>query len=107
MLRENTFKHLYNTAYLRSFSATDKSHTLRNKHKLGKTLPVGRKVLLENHSFQDGKSKKLHELRSGPYTITRKITNVNYEITLDKDESHKSVVHRNHLIEYFPIEEKK
>ena len=106
LLRENNFKHLYNTAYLRSLSATDKSHTLRNKHKLGKTLPVGRKVLLENHSFQDGKSKKLHELRSGPYTITRKITNVNYEITLDKDESHKRVVHRNHLIEYFPNEEK-
>ena len=31
---------------------------------------------------------------------------MNYQITLDKDENHKKVFHPNHLIEYFPIEEK-
>ena len=29
--------------------------------------------------------KKMHELRSGPYTVTNKVTNVNYEIQLDSD----------------------
>ena len=41
----------------------------------------------------------------GPFTVTKPITNVNYEITLDKDNSVKKVVHRNHLIEYFSKEE--
>ena len=38
---------------------------------------------MENHSIEAGKPKKVQELRSGPYTVTRKITNVNYEIQLD------------------------
>ena len=59
---------------------------------------------MENHSFEDGKSKKLHELRSGPYEVTKKLTNVNYEIELVSNKTVKKVAHRNHLIEYFPIE---
>ena len=50
--------------------------------------------------------KKLQELRSGPYTVTNKVTNVNCEIQLDSDQTIKNAAHRNHLIEYFPIEEK-
>ena len=61
---------------------------------------------MENHSIEDGKSKKLQELRSGPYTVTNKVTNVNYEIQLDSDQTIKKTAHNNHLIEYFPIEEK-
>ena len=105
LLRENTFKHLYNTAYLGSLSVTNKTYTLRNKHKLGKALQVGRKVLLENHPFQDGKSKNCTKCEVD-LTLSQKITNVNYEITLDKEENHKKVLHRNHLIKYCPIEEK-
>ena len=37
--------------------------------------------------------------------LSQKITNVNYETTLDKDGNHQKLIHRNHLIEYFPIEE--
>ena len=59
---------------------------------------------MENHSFEDGKSKKLNELRSGPYDVTKKLTNVNYEIELVANKTDKKVAHRNHLIEYFPIE---
>ena len=36
-----------------------------------------------NHSIQDGKSMKLQEMQSGLYTVTRKVTNVVYEIRLD------------------------
>ena len=61
---------------------------------------------MENHYIEDGKSKKLQELRSGPYTVTNKVTNVNYEIQLDSDQTIKKTAHRNHLIEYIPIEEK-
>ena len=44
---------------------------------------------MENHSIEDGKSKKLQDLRSGPYTVTNKVTNVNYEIQLDSDQTIK------------------
>ena len=44
---------------------------------------------MQNHSIEDSKSKKLQDLRSGPYTITNKVTNVNYEIQLDSDQTIK------------------
>ena len=73
LARENQFKQIYKTAYNRSLEVNSKAHQNRNKHKLGKPLDVGQLVLMENHSFEDGKSKKLHELRSGPYEVTKKI----------------------------------
>ena len=106
LIRENQFKNIYNTAYKKSLENNAKIHKYRNKYRLGKPLEIGQKVLMENHSIEDGKSKKLQELQSGPYTVTNKITNVNYEIQLDSDQTIKKTAHRNHLIEYFPIEEK-
>jgi hypothetical protein len=50
------------------------------------------------------KSQKLSNLRTGPFTITKVITDVNYEITLDENSDVKRTVHRNHLVEYYPIE---
>ena len=57
---------------------------------------------MENHNVPFGKSQKLCELRSGPYIVTKVITKVNYEIALDTDPTRTLVVHRNHLVEYFP-----
>ena len=57
---------------------------------------------MEKHSFKDGESKMLHELRSGPYEVTQILT-VNNEIELVSNRNVKKVAHRNHLIEYFPI----
>ena len=37
-------------------------------------------------------------------SLTKPITNVNYEIIFDEDNSVKDVVHRNHPIEYYPKE---
>ena len=71
------------------------------RYKLAKTLRVGQKVILENHQVQFGKSQKLCELRSGPYTLTKVITKVNYEVALDSDPTRIQVVHRNHLVEFF------
>ena len=59
---------------------------------------------MENHLFEDGKSKKLQELRWGPYNVTKKMTIKNYEIEFASNKNVKKVAHRNHLIEYFPIE---
>ena len=50
------------------------------------------------------KSKKLLELRSGPYTVTKQTTKTTYEIVHDLTEQ-KKVVHINHLVEYFPKEQ--
>ena len=71
---------------------------------MGKQIKIGRKVLLENHAKGLLKSKKLLELRSGPYTVTKQITNNTYKIVHDSTEQ-KKVVHRNHLVEYFPKEQ--
>ena len=60
---------------------------------------------MENHQIELGKSKKLHELRSGPFNVEKKLTNVNYELTLDSNPASRKVAHRNHLVEYYPATE--
>ena len=103
--RENRFKRLYAETYRVSRETTDKANAHRNKHKLGKELQIGQKVLRENFNKELNKSKKLSSLRSGPYTVLRKITNTTYEIELDENPGKKLHSHRNHLIEYFPKDE--
>ena len=102
MDRENTFKKVYSETYEKSRTVLEKARQYRNRYKLAKRLKVGQKVLLEDHSTVIGVSKKLCELRTGPYTVTKVITEVTYEITLDNDPTVKKAVHRNHLIEYYP-----
>ena len=68
---ENQFKQIYKTEHNRSLEVISKAHQNRSKHKLGRLLDVGQLVLMENHSFEDEKSKKLHELRLGPYDVTK------------------------------------
>ena len=74
----------------------------RNKYNLAKPLRIGQKVILENHQVPFGKSQKLCKLRSGPYTVTKVITKVNYEDALDSDPTRIQVVHRNNFVEFFP-----
>ena len=104
-MRENQFKQIYNNAYKKSVENNNRAHQHRNKHKLGKPLEVGRKVLMENHQIELGTSKKLHELRSGPYSVAKKLTNVYYEGTLDSNPVTRKVAYRNHLVEYYPATE--
>ena len=59
LIRENQFKYIYNTAYKKSLENNAKIHKYRNKYKLGKPLEIGQKVLMENHSIENGKSKKI------------------------------------------------
>ena len=70
-MRENQFQQIYNNAYKKSLENKNRAHKHRNKHKLGKPLEVGQKVLMENHHIELGKSKKLHERRSAPYTVEK------------------------------------
>ena len=82
-----------------SLYVNSKAHQNRNKQKLCKPLDIGQIVLMENHSFVDGKFKKLHELRTGPYEDTKELTNVNYKIEIVSNKNLKKVAHRNHLFE--------
>ena len=68
-------------------------------------MRLDKKVLMENHQIELGTSKKLHELRSGPYTVAKKLTNVKYELTLDSIPVTRKVAHRNRLVEYYPATE--
>ena len=97
--RETQFKNIYRKVYRK---VNHRSLSYRNKYKLAKPLRVGQKVLLESHNVPFGKSQKLCELRSGAYIVTKVITKINYEIALDADPTRTQVVHRNHLVEYFP-----
>ena len=100
--RKTQFKHIFPKIYRKIREAYHRSLSYRNKYKLAKPLRVGQKVLLENHNVPFGRSQKLCELRSGPYIVTEVITEGYYETALDGDPTRTQVVHRNHLVEYFP-----
>ena len=69
---------------------------------MGKEMQLSQKVFRENFNKGLNKSKKLSSLRSGPYTVLRKITNTTYEIELDENPGKTLHSHGNHLIESFP-----
>ena len=104
--RENTFKTIYSNTYTKRRRTKNKAHKYRKRFKLGKPIPEGRKVLLESHSKELLKTKKLQKLRSGPYTVQRMLTNTTYEIKHDKTNEKKNV-HRNHIEPYYPRKEEK
>ena len=85
---------------------------LRQKHTSTETdlksddLSALDKVFLENHAQDLTKSQKLKQLRIGPFTVTKQITNTTYEIREDANPDNAKTTHRNHLIEYFPKEER-
>ena len=102
--RENDFQLIYSNTYTHCRRITNKAHMFRNQFKLEQPIKEGTKVLLENKSKPLLKSQKLLNLRSGLYTVIEKITEVTYGIQNDfKNE--KKIVHRNHIVEYFPKEQ--
>ena len=98
------FKNIYRKVYRQVREANHRSLSYRKKYKLAKPLRVEQKVVLENLINPFGKSQNLCELRSGPYIVTKVITKVNYEISFDAYPTRTPVVHRNHLVEYFPCD---
>ena len=80
---ENDFKLIYSNTYTHCRRITNKAHMFRNQFKLGRPIKEGTKVLLENRSKPLLKSQKLLNLRSGPYTVIEKITEVTYGIQND------------------------
>ena len=63
-------------------------------------------MFLENHEQDLTRSQKLKQLRVGPFTVTKQITKTTYEIREDANPDNVKTTHRNHLIEYFPKEER-
>ena len=55
-MRENPFKQIYN-AYKKSLENINRAHKNRNKHKLGKPLEIGQKILMENYQIEVGTPK--------------------------------------------------
>ena len=104
--RENDFKRIYSSTYQRCRQITSKAHEYRNRFKLGRPINIGQKVFLENHTADLSRSQKLKQLRVGPFTVTKQITNTTYEIRENANPDNVKVTHRNHLIEYFPKEER-
>ena len=104
--RENEFKRIYSSTYQRYRQITSKAHEHRNRFTLGRPISTGQKVFLENHAQDLTKSQKLKQLRVGPCTVTKQITNTTYEIREDAKPDNVKTTHRNQLIEYLPKEER-
>ena len=104
--RENELKRIYSSTYQRCRQITSKAHEHRNRFKLGRPISTGQKVFLEDHAQDLTRSQKLKKLRVGPFTVTKQITNTTYEIREDANHDNVKTTHRNHLIEYFPKEER-
>ena len=99
--RINQFKQLYAETHHMSRETTDNAKE-RRRLKLGKEWQVGQKVLRKNFTKKLNISKKMSFLRSGPYTVLRKIANTLYEMEVDENPGKALHSHRNHLIDYFP-----
>ena len=99
-------KRIYSSTYQRCRQITSKAHEYRNRFKLGRPINIGQKVFLENHTADLSRSQKSKQLGVGPFTVTKQITNTNYEIQEDANPDNIKVTHRNHLIEFFPKEER-
>ena len=77
--RENEFKRIYSSTHQRSRQITSKAQEQRNRFELGRPISFGQKVF-ENHAQDLTRSQKLKQLRVGPFTVTKQITNTTYEI---------------------------
>ena len=133
--REDEFKQNFSPTYQRCRLITSKAHELKSvsvlgpiqrrlvwplrkedtqnreafhifRYKLGRPISTGQKVFLENHAQDLTRSQKMKQLRVGPFTVTKQITNTTYEIREDANPDNLKTTHRNHLIEYFPKEER-
>ena len=69
-----------------------------DKRNLVRNFNVGDKVLLFDESVRRGRSKKLSSLWIGPYTIIKKLSDVNYSIQKGK---HKQTIHANRLKHFY------
>ena len=99
--RERTFKQIQSSTFERYREQTARSHTYRNRFKLGHHLEIGQKVLHENHKQDLTRSQKHQKRQLGPFTVTKRITITTYQIQDDKDPTVIKTVQRNHLVEYY------
>ena len=101
---ERTFKLFYLSAVEHCREQTARLRAYHNRFKLGHYLEIGQKVLYENHKQDLTRSQKLQQRKLGPFTITKRITNTTYQIQDDRDPTIVKIVHKNHLVEYYPKE---
>ena len=99
--REYEFKRIYSSTNQRCRQITSKADEHRNRFKLGRSISTGQKVFLENHAQDLTRSQKLKQLRVGPFTVTKQITNTTYETREDANPDNVSTTLRYHLIESY------
>ena len=98
--QELDFKRISSASFERCRELWARSHTYRNRFKLGQHLDKGQKILYENHRQDLSKSPNFHKRRLKPFTVTKLLTNRTYQIQDDRDPTILKTVHRNHLVEY-------
>ena len=97
--RERDFKRIYSATFGGCRRQTARSHAYRNRLKPGQHLDISQKVQYENHRQDHSKNQKFQQRRHGPFTVTKRLTNTNYQIQDDKDPTISKTVHQNHLVD--------
>ena len=72
---------------------------------MGHHLEVGQKVLYEDHKQDLTRNQTLQQRRPGPLTVTERIRSTTYQIQDDGGPPIFKLVHKNHLVEYYPRED--
>ena len=90
---------IYLSIYQRCSQITSKAHEYTNRFKLGRSIKIGQKVFLENHT-------KVETITCWPF-YSHKTNNEHYvrNSTEYANPDNINVTHRNHPIEYFPKDE--
>ena len=100
---EQNMKETYSNISFTMANTNEEKQMKRNKSRLGKNLDIGQQVYACDKQVPLGYSRKLKAYRHGPYTITKKLSNVTYKIRNSDDSTEQEIeIHRNNLIPYYP-----
>jgi hypothetical protein len=85
----------YKTVKQANRKSRQRNERLYNRKARLRNFHAGNLVYLYNPTVKPGLSRKFHQAWSGPYRITAKISDLNYEIVDQKNK--KQIVHVNRL----------
>lgn len=81
-------------------NVSEKQKKYREKTAVCKNIKVGDSVWLFTSSVKPGQSKKHSKFNSGPYTITGKLNEVNFKISLQSNLKLIQIVHVDRLTKF-------
>ena len=100
--RDKKHNEIYQKQQKKYYKDKNMNNQINSRFTPATDLKIGTFVLIPNFTTQKGISKKLQQIRKGPFQLIDKPTDVTYKLT-DSSEK-KTVQHRNNLLHYYPKE---